>query len=95
MQTINQFIVFAATILNRLIPLIISLTLLYFLFGIFKMVLAGGEQAKKEGKQIIAFGVIALAVMISVWGLVNLLRATTGLQGASTAPQGPGVPRFK
>lgn len=95
LQNLTQLVQYIAVLLNRLIPFIISLTVLFFLFGVFRMILANGEQAKSEGKQIISFGIIALAVMVSVWGLVNLLINTTAMQGSSTAPQGPGVPRFK
>lgn len=94
-RTIEGILRYSSTFLGRLAPFIITLTLLTFLWGMFQLVRGGGEQAHKEGRQIIMFGVIALFVMVSVWGLVNLLRRTTGLTGASTAPQGPGVPRFK
>lgn len=94
-ENLTNLVQYIAIVLNRIIPFIISLTLLMFIYGLMRLILANGEHAKSEGKQIISFGIIALAVMVSVWGLVNLLIATAGLQGASTAPQGPGVPRFK
>ncbi|MFM2383801.1 MAG: hypothetical protein RIQ72_373 [Candidatus Parcubacteria bacterium] len=94
-RTIEGILRYSSTFLGRLAPFIITLTLLTFLWGMFQMVRSGSEESRKEGRQIIVFGVVALFVMVSVWGLVNLLRRTTGLTGASTAPQGPGVPRFK
>ncbi len=94
-MTIEGILKNSSKLLGRLAPFIITLTLLTFLWGMFQLVRSGSEQSRKEGIQIIVFGVIALFVMVSVWGLVNLLRRTTGLTGASTAPQGPGVPRFK
>jgi hypothetical protein len=87
-MTIEGILKNSSKLLGRLAPLT-------FLWGMFQLVRSGSEQSRKEGIQIIVFGVIALFVMVSVWGLVNLLRRTTGLTGASTAPQGPGVPRFK
>jgi hypothetical protein len=94
-RTIGGILKYIGTFLGRLAPFIITLTLLTFLWGMFQLVRSGSEESRKEGRKIIVFGVVALFVMVSIWGLVNLLRRTTGLTGASTAPQGPGVPRFK
>ena len=94
-DTIPKLLEFFGKFLNRLAPFIIALTLLVFMYGLFRMILGGGEQAKKEGRQIIVFGVVGLAVMLSVWGLVNLLKIGFGFSNVSAPPQGPGVPRFK
>lgn len=63
--------------INYLIPLLIGLAVFLFIFGLFKYVMAGGDENKiKEARNFIIFGVIGIAVMISVWGLVNLVVAT-------------------
>jgi hypothetical protein len=65
-----------------LIPLIISLGLVYFLWGVFLYIKAGSDEASKSSsKQIMYNGVIALFVMISVWGLVSLLQTSLGIGG--------------
>jgi hypothetical protein len=61
----------------------------------FQLVISENEEARKEGKKVIIFGIVGLFVMVSVWGLVNILQETTNLKGTSRAPQGPGVPGFK
>ena len=39
------------------------------------------EEAKREqGKQFMLWGIVALAVMLSVWGLVHLLGNTFGIE---------------
>ena len=63
-------------LLASLVPLIISLTLVYFLWGIFKLVQSNSEDARKDAINIITFGVIALFVMVSVWGFVAILSNT-------------------
>lgn len=63
--------------INQLLPLIISLTLLVFLWGIFRFVLGGSsEEQRTEGRKFMLYGIIGLAVMVSVWGLVNILTST-------------------
>ena len=66
-----------------------------FLWGVLKYVLNASDDAKAEGKQFMLWGIIALFVMVSVWGLVNLISRSVGFQNVSAPPQGPGVPRFK
>ena len=63
-------------LLASLVPLIISLTLVYFLWGIFKLVQSNSEDSRKEAINIITFGIIALFVMVSVWGFVAILSNT-------------------
>ena len=78
----------ANDLVNRLLPFVITLTLLVFLWGLFKYVASGGDtEARKEARGYIIWGLIALAIMVSVWGLVNLLIRTVGLD--NTAPNGP------
>ncbi len=60
-----------------LVPFIIALALLVFLWGVFKTVTAGADGKKRqEGIAFITYGIIGLAVMISVWSLVYLLTST-------------------
>lgn len=82
-RSFSDLILRISEIINLLIPLVISLTVLVFIWGIFKLVMAGdSSDARKEARSTIVFGVVALFVMVSVWGLVNVLKASffgTGL----------------
>ncbi|HEV7702495.1 MAG TPA: pilin [Candidatus Paceibacterota bacterium] len=71
-------------ILNAVIPVMISLGVVYFVWGVVQYVIADAEEAKKTGKDRIIYGIIGLAVIVSLWGLVNILVTTFGLGG--TAP---------
>ena len=62
--------------LSSLVPIIVSLTVIVFLWGIFQLVQSNSEDSRKDAIKIITFGVIALFVMISVWGLVAILSNT-------------------
>ena len=77
--------------ITRLIPFVIGLTVLIFLWGIFKLVFSAKDsEARAEARGYIIWGIIALAVMVSVWGLVNLLTSTFSLN--QNIPPAPGVP---
>lgn len=56
-------------------PIIVALALVYFFWGLAKYILASGE-GKDEGKSMMIWGIIALFVMVSVWGLVGLIGNT-------------------
>ncbi len=75
-------------ILNAILPFLVSLGVLYFIWGVIRYVIAGGEEAKKKGRDQIIYGVIGLAVIISVWGLVGLL---TSFIGTAAAPDVSGL----
>ena len=60
-----------------IVPLIMALALLVFLWGVFKTMTAEGDSKKRqEGIAYITYGIIGLAVMVSVWSLVYLLTST-------------------
>jgi len=76
---------------NAIVPVLIALGVLYFVYGVVQFVIASDEEAKTAGRDRIIFGIIGLAVIIGVWGLVNFLRNTFGLNN-NTNIQLPTVP---
>lgn len=86
-QTPGSFRDFAAlviNIINILIPLVFGLTFLMFLVGVSWYIFSpGNEDNIKKGRQIMMWGVVILFVMLSIWGLVNLLANSFFAEGAS------------
>lgn len=65
------------------LPIVVALALLAFFYGLAKSIFAGAE-GKEEGKHLMIWGVVALFVMVSVWGLVRFIgRAFNIEQGSS------------
>lgn len=64
-----------------IIPLIFALIFAFFVWGIVKyFFISGGDETKRaEGRQFALWGVLAMAVLFSVWGLVNMLLSTLGI----------------
>ncbi|MFT5831761.1 MAG: uncharacterized membrane protein YidH (DUF202 family) [Candidatus Paceibacteria bacterium] len=64
-----------------LIPFIIGIGFLFFVWGIFKFFIFGGanEEAKEQGKSLIIWATIGFVLIIVFWGVVNLLSESTGL----------------
>jgi len=56
-----------------IVPLLYSLAFVFFLYGISKFFFSDSDEKRKEGRSFAVGGIIALAVIFSVWGLVRLL----------------------
>ncbi|MSR78909.1 MAG: hypothetical protein EXS59_02065 [Candidatus Taylorbacteria bacterium] len=74
-------------IVDAVIPFIIGLGILVLIYGIFNFISsAGDEEARAGAKQLIIWGVIGIFVMVSVWGLVNILMGTFFKDGSTLGP---------
>jgi len=90
--TAGQILVTIANFVDAIIAFLVGFGVLYFMWGVVKYVAAGDDATKRtEGRNMMIYGVIALFVMVSVWGLVNLLMATFGLN-TTFIPAAPGIP---
>jgi len=78
-------------ILNAVVPVLIALAVVWFIFGVVTYLIGNDEEAKKKGRNRIIYGIIGLAVIVGLWGLVNLLSNTFGLnnQGNEQLPTIP------
>ena len=71
-------------LINLLFPVVGGLALLYFFWGLAKFILAAGdEEAREKGKSIMIWGIVALFIIVSVWGLVAWLGTLLGIEAGS------------
>lgn len=62
-------------ILTPIIVLLFALAVAYFLFGLMKFIMnQDSEEDQVAGKKHMAWGAIGLAIMVSVWGILNLIN---------------------
>ena len=67
-------------------PIIVALALLFFFWGLAIYILnAGNEEKKSQGKSIMLWGVIAIFVILSIFGLVKMLQNTFGIDEGQDA----------
>jgi Type IV secretion system pilin len=73
---------YASCIINSsVIPLIITLALAMFIWGVVQYVINDQEEAKRaKGRDFMIWGIIGLTVMFGVWGLVKILGTTFGIE---------------
>ena len=72
----------ALGLLNKVIPILMVLALLFFIWSVISYVFKKVEEDKKIAKQNMIWGIIALFVIVAVWGLVNVLINTFGFDDA-------------
>lgn len=71
-------------ILAPIVPLLIGLGVVVFIYGVLVLMFSEGGEKKEEGKQFMLWGIIGVFVMVSLWGLVAIVSGTFNLD---TAPQ--------
>lgn len=71
-------------IMNNIVILLIAGAVVYVVYGAFQMIRS--EEHRESGRQTVVYGIIGIFVMISVWGLVNILDRTFNLRGSYIAP---------
>ncbi len=82
------------TINTVLVPVIFALAFIVFLWGAFDVFILGAnsEEVKEKGKNLMLWGLIGFFVMVSIWGLVNILTSSVLL--SNTAPTKDDLPCF-
>src|SRR3989338_9721839 len=67
-------------IVNNLIPIAAALALLFFFWGLAVFILAAGDEEKrKSGKQMMIWGVVALFVMATIYGIITWMASLFGV----------------
>lgn len=83
----GEFQTFLEGILNFindfLIPFIIAVGFLVFVWGMFQYFIAGGanDDSKEKGKSLMIWATVGFVLIIVFWGIINLLTQSTGLDG--------------
>jgi hypothetical protein len=81
-----------------LIPFIIGIGFLVFVWGMFTYFIRGGadSEKQKEGKDMMIYATLGFVLIIVFWGIVNLLAgslfSTTDIKGPDNIPTVPDIP---
>ena len=66
-------------LLSAVLPVLIALGVVFFVWGVITYVVSGDEEAKKKGRDRMIYGIIGLVVIVGMWGLVKIVTNTFGL----------------
>lgn len=89
-QTLLNTLGLINTFLNAIMGLFITIAILVFFWGLITYLMKmGDESGRKEAIQLMIWGIIALFVMVSIWGILRLLQSTFKVtSNAPIVPQG-------
>ncbi len=85
LAAITDIVVSIGGIVKMLIPILFGLAIIYFFWGLVVFLRAAGDpKAQEAGRNQMIWGVITIAVMVSVYGLVQWLQTLFGVNNTST-----------
>jgi hypothetical protein len=87
-SAINQFILLIQNITNSLIPIAVTLAVLAFFWFLVRFIWKGSEDPAERDKMKGGMGwsIVALFIMVSIWGLVGFIGSITGVAQGGRVP---------
>lgn len=75
-----------SNIFGVVIPILVTFAVIWVIVGVIKYATADGEEDQSKARSMIIHAIIALFVIVSIWGLVAILNQTFGVGqgGANT-----------
>jgi hypothetical protein len=79
---------------NYIIPFILGLGFLFFVWGMFLYFIKGGsnDDDKAKGKSLLIYATAGFVLIFVFWGIVELLAESTGLQQPTLEIETPVLP---
>lgn len=78
--------------LDVVVPIAITLALIYFIWQVIQYVIAADEEGKTDARKKMLYGVVGLFVIIAIWGLVNFIATYLGINPTTNPIVVPFVP---
>jgi len=77
----DYFGTFITLINTTIVPLIFIMSFVVFIWGVFQYFIAGASDPAKleQGKQLVKYSLIGFILMVSIWGIVNIVAGGLGL----------------
>lgn len=75
--------------LNYIIPALITIAIIYFIWGVITYMKASDEEAKKMSRTKIINGIVGLFVIVAFWGIIGIIKNSFGVgnqTGGSVVP---------
>ena len=69
---------FIGLVNSTLIPVLIAAAVLFFIWNIFRYFIlqSGSEDGREKAKRSAMYGILALVIILGIWGIIAILIAT-------------------
>lgn len=82
--TLNDIEEAVLELLNSIIPMFVAAAVVFFLWSVLKYVNSGDNaEVRIQARALMVYGVVAIFVLVSVWGLVGLLENVFNLDNSN------------
>lgn len=81
--------------LNYIVPALITIAVVYFIWGVISYMTASDEEQKKLGRAKIINGLIGLFVIVSFWGIIAVVKETFDIGNRTGQDITPCVPTIE
>lgn len=93
-SNVNNLVTFLKGLLSTAVVLLLAAAVVFFLWNVFKYVMSAGDgEAKAEANKGIIYGLVGIFIMASVYGLVNFISGSLGLNTTPIPPPGLTLPQ--
>jgi len=82
-QDLGTLLGFIKFMMEAALPILVGIAVIYFIWSLLMFLRESGSK-KDEARGHMLWGIVILFVMVSIWGLVNILGSSLG--GVKTAP---------
>jgi succinate dehydrogenase/fumarate reductase cytochrome b subunit len=70
----------AKNLLDQLVVVLIALAIVWFIWNVIRYTMSDDEEGKEKAKSQMIWGIVAIAVIVSIWGLVAILQSVFGVR---------------
>ena len=81
-----------ALILNWVLPILITVAVVYFVWSVIQYTLSSDEKVKEKAKSGIISGLIGIFVIVSFWGIIGVIQNTFKVGNPTGVNSIPEVP---
>lgn len=74
-------------VVNAVIPFFLAIAVVVFIYGVIKYVISAGVEDRAAARGYIIYGIIGIAVILSIFGLAKLLQNAFGITNTTLNPQ--------
>lgn len=82
--TISNILDTLVNYLGYIVPALITIAVIYFIWGVITFMTSSDEEAKKMGRTKIINGLIGLFVIVAFWGIIGVIKNSFGIQNNPT-----------
>jgi uncharacterized membrane protein YidH (DUF202 family) len=76
---VNSIFTEGSVLLRNIIIFLFGLAVVWFIWNVIRYSMSDSDEGREKAKSQMIWGIIAIAVIVSVWGIVALLREVFGV----------------